>query len=250
MRFWLQRNKRNCKQYRRSNHDVSGWDSASKEEPPRHPDPQLWAPDLPGPLHGRAITEVPCRQNLRMHSGVPEKVSRGAVSLEVTKPPKAGNLPVGCPTCHGLSEHVLILKQKISYALSPGFLGKVSGHQGLLAAVHSTEAEHWGNCMHIQSPMLQKPLMLQALGTEGAMCCRSWELEKLAAHAAGGQAPEKSPSLQEPRAIQESTQWAHQNQYAKPSPPAVSSQCSFLTKLKSQPTCEEKILKGPWAIVT
>lgn len=85
----------------------------------------------------------------------------------------AGDLPVGCLTCHGFSEHVLIFKQKISCALSPGFLEKVSGHQGLLADVQSTEAEHRGNCMHIQSLMLQKSLRLQALGTEGAVCCRS-----------------------------------------------------------------------------
>lgn len=178
MRFRLQRNKGNCKQYRRNDHYVLGWDSASKEEPPRHPNPQLWGPGLPGPLHGRPITEVPCGR-----AGVAGKVSRGSVSLEVTKPPRAGDLPVGCPTCHGLSEHVLILKKE--HLIRPQ--SWVSGQSvwSLGAVGHCRETESWGNHVHILSLMLQKSLMLQALGAEGAVGCRSWVLEKPAAHTAG-----------------------------------------------------------------
>ena len=41
-----------------------------------------------------------------------------------------------------------------------------------------TGAEHWRKGMHLQRRVLAE-LSMQALGTVGAMCCRSRRLEKL-----------------------------------------------------------------------
>lgn len=120
-----------------------------------------------GLLDGREVPEVPCWQS----SSIPW-VWEG-VSPEATKPSGEGDLSIGWPACHGFSENVPILKEKVPYPmdfLSPeetrmvGFWvsGKSFGHKALLTPMD------WKSWALEKTPTLPEPGAGEVIRAAGA----------------------------------------------------------------------------------
>lgn len=80
---------------------------------------------------------------------------------------------------------------------------------------------HWRTCEHTKILVLEKPAVLQELGTEGAVCTAGAGPGESTC-AAGARCGENAHA-------QESEVPGHLNQEANPSPPAMCLQCSLLT---------------------